>query len=518
MASDLSELIQNGLSQTLESLLAKASKLDHINKTHETDLRGNCVEVTSKFNFDQLESTWKFYIPALSATYILNLMMGEEDSPPSEEVDEDTLDALNEVVSNICGGLSTAINASGFDDLGGVQFSLAGNEIADGEAHSTDPNLYKFVILLEEKEVVFFIAFDEVIMPYIESISKSEETKVEEIDDIDEIDEEYPEEEVLEEKSEEEKSEEEIEEEYPEEEEDETEEEIENISKEEEKDKEPDGEESEEEKPSKLAFLKKLNFLKVDENLSDEAKKEAKLKKIIILVGGLFGIVILIGVILYFTGAFEPEEIEEVVDSNTTEVIKEKVVSIKIKPIKKYIKFKPTQINVKRLNKKLSLLTKYEILEGDEIERLKAIEKEKMYKQRQKKLELFARNNKEEQIFKKIIKDTDIVHQNEFMVDGIVVDKNQTTITKDKIIALESYIQIPTIKLRKFQKFIKDSKKITANLSICKDNNGRTQIFIGPYLDTASRATIIKTVSKELKKHIILLDLSKNQIEKMCKI
>jgi len=228
-------------------------------------------------------------------------------------------------------------------------------------------------------------------------------------------------------------------------------------------------------------------------------------------------IVILTGIILYFTGAFEPTIIEKSKDANTTTIKKDKIVAIKSKPIKKYIDFKMSQINKKRLNRKLSLLTKYEILEDDAIEKLKAIEKERLYKERQAKLELFAKRNKEEPLFEKIAKDKNIIHKNNFKKDGINTINNKSDSKDTKKIIFDSFVQIPTLKFSKFSKFIKKAKKVRANLSICKDSNGRTQIFVGPFLDKISRTNTLKTLNKKLYKDIKQLNLSKKDFDKMCK-
>ncbi len=513
MASNLSEIIQNGLATTLESLLAKTVVLEQTTKAHPSDLKGQCVKVQTTFKFDKFTSNWSFYIPAYGANYILNLMMGE-DSEPTEDLNDDTLDALNEVVSNICGGLSTTINGSGFEDLGSVQFSLEGNEIEkDASQFATLDNLFRFSLSLEEKEVLFFIVFDEPILPYIETITASETTQVEEVDNEEE--EEVPEEagskeaeDIEEDTSEDETPDETISE-------DKIEEDTEGKKEDNEKDtKNEETEEVVSEEKPKESILKKLNFLKVDETLEPEEAKQAKLKKIIILVSALFGIVIITGVVLFLTGAFDPEAIEEPIDTNTT-IKKEAVVKIKAKPIKKYIDFKITQINPKRLNKKLSLLTKYEILEEDAIEKIKAAQKEKLYKEKQARLNAFAMKNKEEALFQQLAGNKELIHKNKYTVPALESDTNNT-MDKDNVV-INSFVQIPTLKLNKFKSFIKKAKEVTANLSICKDENGRTQIFVGPFLDKKSRTNTLKSLSKKLKKDTKLLDLSQKDFDERCK-
>ena len=518
MASNLSEIIQNGLAGTLESLLAKQVVLEQTTKAHPSDLKGQSVKVKTAFKFEKFTSNWTFYIPALGANHVLNLMMGE-DIEPSEELNDDTLDALNEVVSNICGGLSTTINGSGFEDLGSVQFSLEGNEIElDSSKDALLENLFRFALSLEGQEVLFFIEFDEPILPYIETITSSETTQVEEVDDDEVNDEEQNEEELQEELNSEDNDENNKQEEDTDELiEGDTDKEDESNSSKAKDDKNTDTkEEAQEEDKPKESILKKLNFLKVDETLEPLEAKQVKLKKIIILVSILFAIVIITGITLFLMGTFDPEVIEEPIENNTT-IKKDTIVKIKAKPIKKYIDFQMSQINSKRLNKKLSLLTKYEILEEDAIEKIKALQKEKLYKEKHARLEAFAKKNKEEALFQQHKNQDSLVHTNKYTIPGIENDNSLAKISNKNITEVNNFIQIPTLKLNKFKIFIKKAKEVTANLSICKDENGRTQIFIGPFLTKDSRTKALKTLSKKLKKDTKVLDLTQKDFEERCK-
>ena len=508
MASDLSELIQNGLSGTLESLLAKTSTLDITNKAHPSDLKSQCVKVNAKFEFENITSIWSFFVPALGASHIFNLMMGEE-IEPSEEIDDDTVDALNEVVSNICGGLSTAINGSGFEDLGSVKFSLDGNEMVDGTEYATTDNLFKFIINIEERPIDIFIAFDDVIMEFIETIASSPITEVKEDE---------PQEEGTEAEQPEENKEEETESSEEENKEDKDNEVDDENSKEENKE-EAEGI-VEDTKKSKFAFLEKLNFLKVDETLSEEEQKQTKLKKIIILVSIIFALVIIVGAVLFFTGAFDPnsspDENSTSTDINSSIAPKQKKATIKTKVRKKQINFKTSQINIKRLNKRLSLLTKYEILEEDAIEQIKAKDRERLYREKQKRLEDFAGNNKEEAIFTKVTsKNGEIDRKSRYSVDGI--NTNKTNISDNNQVEVKGlYIQIPTLKLKQFRHLIKQAKKVSASLSICKDLNERTQIFIGPFISDKSRTKTLKNISSKLLNQTKKIELTKVEFNNSC--
>ncbi len=107
----------------------------------------------------------------------------------------------------------------------------------------------------------------------------------------------------------------------------------------------------------------------------DVQKKQSKIVRILIIVVSILLTFVSIGVLLYFIGFFDPEPVKEV----KTEVVK---------PQKEEYQFKQTDIDTNRLNKKLNLLTKYEIVENSDIEEKKAKEKEKLYLEAKKQLEM----------------------------------------------------------------------------------------------------------------------------------
>ncbi len=113
----------------------------------------------------------------------------------------------------------------------------------------------------------------------------------------------------------------------------------------------------------------------INEEEFDVQKKQSKIVRILIIVVSILLTFVSIGVLLYFVGFFDPEPIKEV----KTEVVK---------PPKDEYQFKQTDIDANRLNKKLNLLTKYEIVENSATEEKKAIEKENLYLEAKKQLEM----------------------------------------------------------------------------------------------------------------------------------
>jgi hypothetical protein len=117
------------------------------------------------------------------------------------------------------------------------------------------------------------------------------------------------------------------------------------------------------------------NEIKPDEaedknsDTNDLQTKQTKLQKILIITVGVLGAILLLGIILYFFGVFDPPPAQNSDLNNTKDA------NVSLKP-KKYI-FKIEDINKQRLNKRLKLLTKYEILGTAKEELEKEIQKNK---------------------------------------------------------------------------------------------------------------------------------------------
>ncbi|MEA3315459.1 MAG: hypothetical protein U9Q30_06370, partial [Campylobacterota bacterium] len=423
MASDLSQLIHEGLCSTINGLLAKTTTLKTITKIHEKDLIDlQILKINSTFEFTNIVSTWSYIIPAYTGSYIFNAMIGD-DSEPVLEFDSDIADAMNEFVSNISGGLTTTINGSELKDLGTVKFTTSSDGIMKGSEFIDNENIYKFSLDLDGIDIDIFIIFDNLILPFIESIKQSEVSFYEE-ENIEE-----PQEEIKEiPKKQEEK---------------------EDISIKEEKQPQEDNKKEE----------------------SFEDNKDDKLKKLIIVISGLILITIISGIVMYFLGMFEPEPI--VRDHNKTKIIKTKddisIVQYNYTP---KVHFKVSDININRLNKRLKILTKHNILTNKEIIEQKKQEDERLYYlQKEKELEVFAKLNKEESLYPK---DTNLKNTK-------VEEKTITQITPEIIHNLtKRFIVIDSLKYKYYKELIRKTNDKNARISICQNEIGKTLIYIGP--------------------------------------
>jgi flagellar motor switch protein FliN/FliY len=171
LASDLSNIIKDELSNTLEQLLSKKSSIQSTQKTDVNEYNSSqSIQVDVKFEFKNLSSAWKFILPTKTAASFEYFMLGGM-GDLKEHIDDEVADAVNEIVSNICGSIATASNAQGYEDLGSVKFEAAGNEIIAGEQLNDIKNIYTFLVDMDDETVPVLIAFDDLILPYIYDIS-----------------------------------------------------------------------------------------------------------------------------------------------------------------------------------------------------------------------------------------------------------------------------------------------------------------------------------------------------------
>ncbi len=174
MASDLSNIIKDELANTLEQLLSNSAKVEEVNEANLENLDASqCIEGNVKFDFKDISSKWQFFIPTATATKFEYLMLGGM-GDLKEHIDDEITDAVNEIISNICGSISTSINAQGFPDVSGIKNEMEGSSIIDCSSCSGKTNLYEFSISLGDERLTLFISFDDAILAFISGITGKE--------------------------------------------------------------------------------------------------------------------------------------------------------------------------------------------------------------------------------------------------------------------------------------------------------------------------------------------------------
>ena len=169
MASDLSNVFKNELSNTLEQLLGKKAKISETKKLDDIFESSSFIEADVKFDIKGLSSAIVFYIPTISATKFEYLMLGGM-GDLKEDIDDETTDAVNEIVSNICGSFCTASNAQGMPDIVGMKSEIKGTKKVEKSALS-GKDIYLFNIFLEEDATPILISFEKTFSPFFSLIT-----------------------------------------------------------------------------------------------------------------------------------------------------------------------------------------------------------------------------------------------------------------------------------------------------------------------------------------------------------
>ncbi|MBP7742190.1 MAG: FliM/FliN family flagellar motor switch protein [Aliarcobacter sp.] len=177
MVSDLSNIFKDELSNTLEQLLSKNSQVITLTALSSDNFTSTqLVECIVKLEFKGISSQVIFYIPAISATKFEYLMLGGM-GDLKEHIDDEVTDAVNEIVSNICGSFSTSVNAQGLPDVETIKTEVKSSKIVDGSVLSPKKNIYEFILSLDEEKLPIIICFDEIILPFFSSITGIEATE-----------------------------------------------------------------------------------------------------------------------------------------------------------------------------------------------------------------------------------------------------------------------------------------------------------------------------------------------------
>ncbi len=175
MASDISEIVKNEISVTLESLLSVTSKVEEITLIGDEEYGfKQCIDVETVFEFSGKSSKWQFIIPDASATQFEYLMLGGV-TDKKDSIDDEINDAVKEIVSTISGSIVTSINAQGYGDISGVKSNLGESTIVNCSDVNNIKQAYKFTFSLNEEHFSLLILFDDVISSFIGGLTGNKE-------------------------------------------------------------------------------------------------------------------------------------------------------------------------------------------------------------------------------------------------------------------------------------------------------------------------------------------------------
>ncbi len=151
------KLLQNEIKSTIEGLIGLSPEISLLSESKEIG------EIKPPFVKIEVKVTPKgkivFLLPPAFSTAVCDLMLGGE-GEAKEDVNDDDLDAIKEIVSNILGALSTSLEAQ--KDMPELKFEILGIKFVSSKEDFSD---YSYIVNFncKVKEVVSIcgVLFDE---------------------------------------------------------------------------------------------------------------------------------------------------------------------------------------------------------------------------------------------------------------------------------------------------------------------------------------------------------------------
>lgn len=284
-----------------------------------------------------------------------------------------------------------------------------------------------------------------------------------------------------------------------------------------------------------------------------EKKQKSLVSKILIYVIIFLIVLIAVGIILYMTGFFTPEEkVEEVKDS------KQQVIENKIEEKPKY-EFSLSDINSKKLNDQLLELTNKNINQ-EKLEEKEKIENEKKLVEEQnkkreeelqaqqdelnkekneleaRKLELEqqkaelenlkqeaitlkeAMENSKKQLEEEVQKEDEIINipvvsQNNMDTQNSKETMNEEENKNNQFLLL---INVAKIKGNLYKSYLDKISKINPDVKLCRDDKNRIEIYFGPFKTEEERDTLLEKLIENKFKESYSVELTTDEFNKRC--
>jgi flagellar motor switch protein FliN/FliY len=170
LASDISNIIRDELVNTLQSLLSKETKIVKESEFDSAEFEGTqAIFVSILFEYKEGKAKLDFLIPTVASTkfeyYMLGGMVDLKDA-----IDDETLDAVREIVSNVCGSICTSVNAQEFPELGKFKFNIEDIKIVSEVVPDENCKSFSFMLNMADEEFPLVLSFGEKLLPFIGSI------------------------------------------------------------------------------------------------------------------------------------------------------------------------------------------------------------------------------------------------------------------------------------------------------------------------------------------------------------
>jgi hypothetical protein len=277
-----------------------------------------------------------------------------------------------------------------------------------------------------------------------------------------------------------------------------------------------------------------------------KTKQKGKLNKILFGLIGFLVLILIIGIILYFIGFFDPKK-EEIITNNSQQI--NQIVQQE-EPI---YKFDIKDINSKKLNEQLSYLTNKNINQekSDELEKAenekKLIEEQKRKEEEalkaheaaileekqaleEKKIELEnekaqleamkaeALKIKEELEAAKNILEKPIVPENSMDIssksDQIELINNNINKTENN--SFLKFINVAKIKGVLYKKYLDKVIAVNPDIILCRDDKNRIEIYYGPFNNDEERKDLLNKLINNKFNQAYELEFTKEEFDRRC--
>jgi hypothetical protein len=280
-----------------------------------------------------------------------------------------------------------------------------------------------------------------------------------------------------------------------------------------------------------------VNEAPVEINEEFVKPKKSIFIKILFGIVGLLILLLIVGIILYFTGFFEPKQEEKKIEQPV--ITKETVTKVEAVPENNY-KFDLKDINSKKLNDQLANLTsnnlneekkmKKESLENEkiqeELQKQKALlEEEKLKLEKEKAQIEMAKKEAATKEELKITPSTAMpnseilpVLENKKEVDNPTLAKNSTSIQKENVVNNQFllFINVAKIKDVLYKKYLDKIIAINPNVRLCRDEKNKIEIYFGPFEKNEDRTELLNKLIKNKFTEAYSLEFTQEEFDKRC--
>ena len=176
MINELLELLKNEIVSTIEGLIGIAPSVKIASTSETISVSSSQAEVMVDVSGDK-SGKMLFLIPPQSATALGDLMLAGE-GEEKDSMDDEDLDAIKEIISNVMGSLSTALGAQ--KDLPKLNFNISNASFASEPKDEWKGFGYeaKISFTINEKEYEWFLLFDkELYQSFVGTSSESKPQK-----------------------------------------------------------------------------------------------------------------------------------------------------------------------------------------------------------------------------------------------------------------------------------------------------------------------------------------------------